>query len=73
MKGLFRNKNKSVAEQIFAMRSKYPQFESKFVSHSGLKVSGILQPTSRSEQYHFILKYTCCAFRNKNKKDCSIE
>lgn len=58
MKGIPRNNPKSIAEQISAMKNKYPQFESKFVSHSGLKVSGVLQPTSRSEQYHFILKYS---------------
>ena len=53
----FTIKDKTVAEQLSAIRSKYPQFETAFVSHSGLKVTGALQPTSRSATYNFILKY----------------
>lgn len=58
MKEFSNNKNKSIAEQVTSMRCKYPQFESKFVSHSRLKILGVLQPTSRSEQYSFILTYS---------------
>jgi len=53
----FRVRDKTVAEQLAAMRSKYPHFETVFTSHSGLKVTGVLQPTSRSAIYNFILKY----------------
>jgi hypothetical protein len=53
----FTIKDKTVAEQLSAIRSKYPQFQTAFVSHSGLKVTGALQPTSRSAAYNFVLKY----------------
>ena len=53
----FTVKDKTIAEQLSAIRSKYPKFETAFVSHSGLKVTGALQPTSRSVSYNFILKY----------------
>jgi hypothetical protein len=57
MRNIFRTKDKSIAEQISSMRCKYPHFTTNFTSHSGMKVSGILQPTSRSAAYHFLLKY----------------
>lgn len=50
-------KDKTIAEQLSAIRCKYPQFETAFVSHAGLKVTGVLQPTSRSAPYSFVLKY----------------
>ncbi len=53
----FTTRDKTIAEQLSAIRSKYPQFETAFASHSGLKVNGALQPTSRSAAYNFILKY----------------
>ncbi|MBU2557579.1 MAG: hypothetical protein KJ578_07355 [Bacteroidetes bacterium] len=53
----FRVRDKTIADQLAAMRSKYPQFETVFTGHSGLKVTGALQPTSRSAIYNFILKY----------------
>lgn len=49
--------DKTIAEQLSAMRIKYPQFETRFTSHSGLKVTGSLQPTSRSAAYDFVLKF----------------
>lgn len=58
MKGIFQKRYKTIAEQIAAMRSKYPQFKTLFISHSSLKVMGALQPTSRSSQYSFVLKYS---------------
>ncbi len=48
-------RDKSIAEQVGAMRSKYP-FTTTF-SHQDMKVVGELQPTSRSLVYHFVLKY----------------
>lgn len=54
---IFNIKDKTISEQLSAIRSKYPQFETAFVSHSGLKVTGALQPTSRSAAYTFVLKY----------------
>ncbi len=51
-------RNKSISEQIFLMKSRYPHFITNFSSHSGMKVTGQLQPTSRSTTYNFILKYT---------------
>ena len=53
----FTVRDRTIAEQLSAMRSKYPQFETGFTSHSGLKVTGALQPTSRSAAYNFVLKY----------------
>lgn len=53
----FTVRGKTIAEQLSAMKSKYPQFEARFTSHSGLKITGALQPTSRSATYNFILKY----------------
>jgi hypothetical protein len=53
----FAVRDRTIAEQLSAMKSKYPQFETGFTSHSGLKVTGALQPTSRSAAYNFVLKY----------------
>ncbi len=53
----FTVRDKTIAEQLSAMRIKYPQFETCFTSHTGLKVTGSLQPTSRSVTYDFVLKY----------------
>ena len=53
----FRVRDKTIAEQLATMRSKCPQFETVFTAHSSLKVTGALQPTSRSVTYNFILKY----------------
>jgi hypothetical protein len=53
----FSVRDRTIAEQLSAMKSKYPQFETGFTSHSGLKVTGALQPTSRSAAYNFVLKY----------------
>lgn len=53
----FAVRDKTIAEQLSAMRIKYPQFETCFTSNSGLKVTGALQPTSRSAAYNFVLKY----------------
>ena len=53
----FKVRDRTIAEQLSAMKSKYPQFETDFTSHSGLKVTGALQPTSRSAAYNFVLKY----------------
>lgn len=50
-------RDKTIAEQLSAMRIKYPQFETCFTSYTGLKVTGSLQPTSRSVNYSFVLKY----------------
>jgi hypothetical protein len=53
----FAVRDKTIAEQFSAMRIKYPQFEARFTYPSGLRVTGSLQPTSRSDAYEFILKY----------------
>lgn len=57
MKSKFRIKDKTIAEQVSAMRFKYPQFTTDFISHSSMKVTGKLQPTSRSCGYEFVLKF----------------
>jgi hypothetical protein len=49
-------RNKSIAEQVGAMKTKYPQFTTTF-THQFMKVEGDLQPTARSLPYHFVLKY----------------
>jgi len=50
------NRNKTIAEQVSAMRCKYPQFTTDFTSHHSLKVKGTLKPTARSDVYTFVLK-----------------
>jgi hypothetical protein len=57
MSGKFKTRDKSIAEQVSCMRSKYPHFVTDFTSHSCMKVTGVLQPTSRSVAYEFVLKY----------------
>lgn len=57
MKSKFRIRDKTIAQQVASMRSKYPHFISDFTSHSSMKVMGVLQPTSRSGAYEFVLKY----------------
>lgn len=54
----FKVRNKTIPEQIASMKVKYPQFDTCFTSDSSMKVTGILQPTARSEVYHFVLKYS---------------
>lgn len=53
----FKTRDRTIAEQISSMKSKYPQFTTEFSSHTSMKVTGTLQPTSRSVSYQFILKY----------------
>ena len=57
MKSNFKTKDKSIVEQLSSMRCKYPQFTADYTSHSSMKVTGVLQPTSRSATYNFVLKY----------------
>lgn len=57
MKSNFIARDKSIAVQVSSMRCKYPQFTTDFTSHSSMKVTGVLQPTSRSGTYQFVLKY----------------
>lgn len=53
----FINRDWSIAQQVSAMRSRYPQFATNFISHTSFKTMGTLQPTSRSVTYNFVLKY----------------
>ena len=57
MTGKIKVRDKSIGEQIFSMKVKYPQFMTGFTSHNSMKVTGVLQPTSRSAAYGFVLKY----------------
>lgn len=50
-------RDKSIAEQVSAMKIRHPHFYTNFTSHNGMKVIGALQPTSRSIEYTFVLKY----------------
>lgn len=52
-----KTRDKTIGEQFFSMKRKYPHFTTHFTSHSSMCVSGVLQPTSRSATYHFLLKY----------------
>ena len=54
----FSNRNKSIAEQVSLMRSKYPQFATKMDSFNAMRVEGSLRPTARSIDYRFRLLYT---------------
>jgi len=58
MKSNFRTRDKTIAEQVSSMRCKYPHFSTDFTSQSSMKVIGVLQPTSRSGTYKFVLKYS---------------
>lgn len=51
-------RDKTIAEQVAAIRSKYPQFRTDFSSYYECKVTGSLQPTPRSVAYTFVLKYS---------------
>jgi len=57
MKSNFRVRDRTIAEQVSSMRCKYPHFTTDFTSHSSMKVTGVLQPSSRSDAYEFVLKY----------------
>jgi hypothetical protein len=57
MKSNFVIRDKTIAEQVFSMRSMYPHFTTAFTSYNSMKVIGVLQPTSRSGTYQFTLKY----------------
>lgn len=57
MIGKFKIRNKTIAEQVASMRSRYPEFKTYFTSHGNMKVVGALRPTSRSNSYNFVLKY----------------
>lgn len=57
MKSNYRTRDKTIAEQVSSMRCKYPHFTTDFTSHSSMKVTGVLQPTSRSGAYEFVLKF----------------
>ncbi len=50
-------RDRSMAEQLTSIRSKYPHFTVAFTSHTSIKVTGEIQPTSRSVVYQFVLKY----------------
>jgi hypothetical protein len=50
-------RDRSIAEQIASMKSKFPLFSVKFTSHCSMKVIGNIRPTSRSIVYEFELKY----------------
>lgn len=50
-------KDKTISEQIASMKYKYPHFKTIFTSFNKMKVTGVLQPTARSESYHFVLRY----------------
>lgn len=57
MRTNFKQRQKTISEQVCAMKVRYPQFCTDFTSHSGMKVTGLIQPTSRSIEYLFTLKY----------------
>jgi hypothetical protein len=46
----------SLAEQAFALKIKYPDFQ-VFLDRVTMKVKGSLRPTSRSETYRFSITY----------------
>jgi hypothetical protein len=50
------NRNKSIVQQVNAIRTKYPTWKVSFNSFE-LKALGILQPTSRSEAYTVEIKF----------------
>lgn len=52
-----KSKMKNLGAQLSYMKSRYPQFASKFVSSNAIKIEGSLQPSPRSCLYKFVLKY----------------
>jgi hypothetical protein len=58
MKNNFIKKYKTIPDQVRSIYFKYPQFKAVFTSHDSMKVTGELQPTSRSSIYQFVLKYS---------------
>lgn len=54
MKGI--NHNKTISNQVMAMRNKYPHFNTVF-DYQKMIVKGSLRPTSRSVLYQFTLEY----------------
>jgi hypothetical protein len=52
-----KQKDRSLAEQVYLMKIRHPLFATNFSSHSSIKIAGVLQPTSRSNNYHFVLIY----------------
>lgn len=58
MKSPIKAKDRSLIEQVLVMKKKHPHFTTSLTSHSSMKVSGTMQPTARSEVYHFVLTYT---------------
>ena len=58
---VIKNKSKktiiSISKQISSMKRKFPHFEVSFLQKNGLKVTGDIQPTARSNKYFFELKY----------------
>ena len=52
----FKIQDKSIAQQVAAIRWKYKSFSVNYDAAT-LKASGIVQPTSRSDQYTIEIKY----------------
>ncbi len=57
------NNKKSISQQLSNLRVKYSHFVSE-IKRNTIIINGHLRPTSRSENYNFILEYTL----NKNPK-----
>lgn len=50
-------KYKTIAEQVYRLKSLYPNFIITYPSHASLEVKGELKPTPRSVAYSFVLTY----------------
>ncbi len=59
-----RIREKKLSEQIAYMKTKFPQFLTKFTSPSSMKVEGALRPSARSCLYEFVLKYKLSGMPN---------
>lgn len=57
MKNFLFKRTKSISAQIASLKSHYPNFKVSFLEHDGLMICGELQPTPRSDIYHFELSY----------------
>lgn len=51
------NNKKTISEQLRNMKTKYSHFKSE-IKRNSIIVCGCLRPTSRSNNYNFILEYT---------------
>lgn len=51
------NNKKTISQQLASLKARYRNFKSK-IKRNTIIVNGQIRPTSRSEEYSFVLEYT---------------